>query len=167
MPTPQQLHDEITTGPLATTLAPLVTAGNDAAIADSLNAKSYAGYVPISELAAYCCKQGITGGVMALMEIPIGATDNPPTSLSVTTKGMLHTVMTLVQIDFRLEWADVNDTAFLSALDGLISLGVMTSTQKAAVIALGNNRQSRAEVAFGWGTAVSLSDVSEALRGTR
>jgi len=52
--------------------------------------------------------------------------------------------------------------SFGAALDGLLSLGVITSGQRAAIVALGNNRQSRADVAFGFGTTLSDSDVGNA-----
>ena len=162
MPTPQQLRTEIESGPLAAELASHWSSGSDRDIAAILNDKRYAGYVPINELAAYCCTEGITGAILALDTIPIGTDLAPGVPMSLQIKGLLKTVLTLVQIDFRLQLADVTLPSFGAALDGLLSLGVLTSGQRAAIVALGNNRQSRAEVAFGYGTTVSDSDVGNA-----
>lgn len=163
--TPAELRTEILAGPLAAELAPLVAAGDATGVAAALNAKAIRGYVPIEALAAYCCERGITGGVMALLEIPIGGETTAGVLMDVRTKGMLHTVMTLVQLDYRLEWVDVDKPAFVAACDGCIALGVMTGQHKADVLAMAANRQRRAEVAFGSGTSVSHEDVGLALQG--
>lgn len=156
--TPAQLKTEIQTGPLAAALAPLVAAGNDVGVAALLNARTLRGLVPILEMARYCAK-GITGGVQAALETPIGTG-----GMTAQIKGALHTVMNLVQQDFRMEACDVDDPVFGSVCDGvLIPFGIMTATDKTNILALGANRQSRVEFLFG--QQVSMNDISLALRG--
>jgi hypothetical protein len=114
------------------------------AMAAVLNKPDQPGLVPIVELARYCAK-GITGGVQAALETPIGTG-----GMTAQAKGALHTVMNLVQNDFRMEFCDTSDPAFTSTIDGvLIPMGIMTAADKANLIALGNNRISRAEKLLG------------------
>jgi len=109
-------------------------------------------------MARYCAK-GITGGVQAALEIPVGTN-----GMTIQAKGALHTVMNLVQQDFRMESCDVDDPQFSAVCDGvLIPFGIMTATDKVNILALGNNRQSRVEFLFG--QQVSMNDISLALRG--
>lgn len=162
---PAALRTEIQSGALAATLSPLVAAGRDADVAATINAKSFRGYVPIVEVAAYCCRTGVTGGVLSLLEVPLGGTIAPGVTMDLPTKGLLHTVLTLIQVDFRLTSVDVDESAFVAACGSLVSLGVMTADQVTAVRAMGDGRRSRAEVVFGDGVTVSQADVSRALRG--
>jgi hypothetical protein len=117
-------------------------------IADILNVQSQRGYVPIVEMARYCAR-GITGTIQALNEIPLGTDIAPGVPMTVQIKAGLHTVLNLVQIDFRLEACDTDDAAFSSICDLLVSLGAMASQDKTNLQALGDNRQSRAEIALG------------------
>lgn len=152
--TPAELRTEIETGSLAAALADFVPGGNKhtsgegglswaACIAARLNAATQRGPVPIEELAAYCCKAGVTGGVLAMIEIPIGSNIVDGVPMTLPIKGLLHTVLTLIRDDYRLTTADVDDTDFVTACDGLVSLGIMTGQQKTEVIALGDNRLGR------------------------
>lgn len=113
-------------------------------MAAELNAPTERGPVPIEEVAAYCCRGGITGGVMAAIEIPIGTN-----GMTVQAKAMLHTVLTLIQLDYRLSTADVDDAAFGAACDGLVSMGIMTGDQKTDLLALGANRTGKAFAVLG------------------
>lgn len=140
-------------------------AGADNALADTLNSKQFAGPIPITELASFCCTEGITGGVMALAEIPIGTEIAPGVSMTVQIKGLLHTVLTLIQLDFRLTTCDVDDAKFGQVADALIGLGVMTAEQKTAIIAMAANRLSRAEVIFGQDVLVKADDVETVRKG--
>lgn len=158
MPTPQQLLAELDADPLGIGYAAPLALGDDTALANLLNARAYRGPVPIAEVAALCCTGGISGGIKAFLEVPIGATDDPPASLSLPTKGVLHNILTLIQIDFRLSTCDTDDPALGYGCDVLISLGVMSAPQKAALLSLGDNRRSRAEVL--WGVGVAESDVA-------
>lgn len=154
------LKAELTTDPAGLGYAPLITSGDDAGLVARLNAKAYRGYVPIVELAAYCAKAGITGAVLVALETPVG-TDGMTSQF----KGVLHTVLTLVQIDFRLTSADVDDPAFGASLDALAAATLVTADQKAAILALGDGRRSRAESLWGDGTAVAADDVTGYGRG--
>jgi hypothetical protein len=113
-------------------------------IADALNVSDQRGYVPIVEMARYCSK-GITGGIQAINEIALGADIAPGFPMTVQIKAALHTVLNLVQMDFRLESCDTDDPAFGPICDLLIQLGIMGSQDKTNLIALGANRMSRAE----------------------
>lgn len=144
MPLPQAFVDLVNGSEFASQRA----AHDDAGIASTLNTQNQRGEVPIVELARYCAK-GITGTVQALNEIAIGANIAAGVPMTVPIKSALHTVLNLVQTDFRLEYCDTDDAAFGSVCDLLVSLGVMQSSDKAAMLALGDNRQSRAEIALG------------------
>lgn len=143
MPLPQSFIDLVNGSEFASQRA----SHDDAGIATTLNIRDQRGLVPIVEMARYCAK-GITGGVQALTEIAIGSSIAPGVTMTVQYKAALHTVMNLVQQDFRLESCDTDDAAFSQICDMLISFGVMASTDKTNMIALGNNRLSRAEVAL-------------------
>ena len=160
--TPAQLKSEIDSGPLAAELAALWPAGDDTGIARVLNRRDFRGPVPLNEFSALCLQLNLTGGVLALIEIPIGSDIAPGVPMTLALKGMLHQVITLVQTDYRLQMADVDDPKFGPACDGLIALGVIDSAGKAALLALGESRRGRAEVL--WGAPVNESDVSRARR---
>ncbi len=154
------LHTEIASGPLAGTLAPLVLDAQDQAIADILNVRTRRGPVPIAELSSFCIVNGITGAVLALVEIPIGTNIVSGVPMTLQIKGLLHTVRTLIQADFRLETADVDSSAFAGAVAGLIDLGIMSTDQGTAMTALAENRTSPAELLFG--APVTAHDCSQA-----
>lgn len=167
MPTAAQVRAELVdaNSPLASQYAPLIAVANDQAVADLLNLKQYRGLVPLREFAAACLQLNLTGGVLALLEIPIGAEIAPGVTMTIPTKAMLHQVITLVQNDYRLEVANVDDPQFGPACDGLIAMGLLTSEGKSTLIALGNNRSSRASVLWGEDAAVSAGLVGEARNG--
>ena len=158
-----KLRAEITTGPKAATLALLYAKGDDTAVAAELNKLDSRGLVPIVEMARYCAK-GITGGVQALLGVPIGSDIAPGTPMTLHLAGSLHTVMNLVQQDFRLESCDVDDAAFGAVCDSaLIPFGIMTEADKTSLLALAANRQSRSMIAVG--QSVSAVDVENARKG--
>lgn len=157
--TPTELKTEIESGPLATTLAASWAAGNDTETARLLNVRDRPGLVPIRELSAYCLTAGITGGVLALDSMPVGADLGGGATLTMQIKGLLKTVVTLVQDDYRMEEADVLGAAFSGAVDGLIALGLAAAGDKTALQAMAQNRNSRASE-LGW--SVSAQNVGEA-----
>ena len=163
MPTPQELRNEILNGPLKDDLLGSWANGDDNYTAQVLNTKNKRGPIPIVELSAYCATEGITGAVRALLEIPIGSEIAPSVLMTLQIKTLLYTVETLLVTDFRMSTADTDDPKFVMAYQGLISLGVMTQDQCDAIIALGNNRMSRAEEAFNEiGINISPMQVGEA-----
>lgn len=144
MPLPQAFIDLVN----GSEFAAKRTARDLNGIAEILNVPDQRGYVPIVEMARYCAR-GITGTIQAINEIPIGTNIAAGVPMTVQIKAALHTVLNLVQIDFRLEACDTDDAAFGSICDLLMSLGAMTATDKTNLISLGANRQSRAEVTLG------------------
>ena len=140
----------------------LRAAGDDAGITAALNVQDQRGLVPIVEMARYCAK-GITGTIQALNEIAIGTDIAPGFPMTVQIKAALHTVLNLVQIDFRLEACDTDDAAFGQICDLLVSLGAMQAADKTALSVLGADRQSRAEIALG--RACTSADVESVRKG--
>ena len=140
-------------------------AGNDSACADALNARTLPGPVPIVVLAGFCAQQGVTGGVMTMLEVPLGAAipggSGPTAAMTPAIKGALHTAMTILQNDYRLETCDVLDPAFQQACGLLQMLGIMTAGQYATIQSLAANRASLAD-ALG---AVTAADVECARKG--
>lgn len=167
MPTPAALLAEIQSGPLAAALAPLVAAGNDRAVADALNAKTLAGYVPIAEVSAPCLKFGLTGKLEFWMYVYAFKTAHGTAQAGETAMGVACSqALTLLRDDYRLTGADVADEDFVAAMNAFKAAGWLTDTQVGYLTSLGGGRASRAEVAFGWGTQISPADVSKATRGT-
>ena len=123
-------------------------AQDDAGISATLNIRDQRGMVPIAELASYCSK-GITGAVEALLEIPIGTSVAPGGQMTVIYKGYLYTAINLIQRDVRLRLCDVDDPKFAQICDVLIMFNVMLEADKSTMIAMGNDRQSLAEIALG------------------
>jgi hypothetical protein len=158
--TAQQIRAELDADPLSLGYAPLVAAGNDTATAALLNTRAYRGPVPIAELSSLCLSLQLTGKILALDEIPLGGTVAEGVTMTLAIKTLLKQILTLVQTDYRLESADVDDPAFGPGCDGLVALGLLDAAGKTALLALGANRRSRAEVL--WGTPVSEVDVAKA-----
>lgn len=147
---------------LSEEFASLRTAGSDAGIVAALNALTLRGLVPIVEVARHCSR-GITGTVQAVSTIAIGDDIASGVPMTVQIKAALNTVLNLVQTDFRLEYCDTDDAAFGSVCDLLVSLGIMTEADKTTLIALGDDRVSRAENTLG--RACTVADISLAIRG--
>lgn len=162
MPTPTQIKTEITTGPLAAALVASWAAAADQTTADLLNAKTLRGPVSIREMSAYCVTRGITGGVLAWDALPVADLPGADLPAKLQTKGLLKTICTLIQDDYRLETADLDDPSAAGMLDGLQALGVLSADHRAGLLALGANRRSRAEAAWGDGVTVSATQVGEA-----
>lgn len=158
--TPAELKTEIESGLMAAVLSDSWLAGNDSETARLLNVKDLPGYVPLNELSAYCLVNAITGGVQALDSLAVGAEIGDGISMTLPIKGVLKTVLTLMLTDFRLELADVLNPNFGAACDGLVGLGLMTAGNKSDILAMAQNRQSRAE-ALGFGF-VTHQDVGNA-----
>lgn len=138
--TPQQLRTLIDSQPDGSPIRVAYAAGDDTGVARLLSARSQRGYAPIRELSAYCVTQGITGTVLALDEISVGADIAPGVTMTMQVKGLLKTIRTLIQDEYRLELVDLDAPQAAGLLDGLQSLGVISSAQRAAIVALGENR---------------------------
>ena len=158
------LRTEIIAGPKAAALAADYAAGRDGAVADALNAPDQRGPVTITLLSGYCLALGVTGGVLAVVEIPIGGQITPPgVAMTLDIKTALHKYLTLVQIDFRLTTVDLDDAGFSAGCDGLIGLQLLTAGGKATLLGLGNNQRSRADIAVG--RTVTYAEVESARKG--
>lgn len=132
-------------------------AAEDATCAAELGKLALPGPVPIREVASYCINEGVTGALQAVDSIPIGTEIAFGTTMTLQFKGLLKNVLTLLVDDFRLETCDVLADAFATACDGLILLHIMTTDQKAALIAMSANRLPLASVsAFDVGNARNL-----------
>ena len=159
MPT---LLAEITSGPLAAELAPLVAAGDDAGVAAVLNRadRAYRRPVDIQTLAGFCAGAGVTGPVMSLVAVPIGTDISPGNPMTLQIKSGLNTVMTIIQNDYRLTTADLDNPAVTPVLDLLSALGILTTGSRAAMVGL--QAASRSRAAELGRPAVTANDVSAA-----
>jgi len=137
----QALAAEINSGPLAGTLAPLVAAGNDAAVAEALNAVS--------------ASHQVTRKLVESYEI-VNATDPAEwASLTAQEKQRSQTLVGAGRVD--LSNANVR-SSFASMF-----AGAGGANTRAAIIALQTRDGSRAESVVGQN--VSAADVARALRG--
>jgi hypothetical protein len=145
MPLSQDFIDLVNSPAVASELA----ARDFNAMADVLNAPTERGPVPIREVSSACLSLGVTGYVLALSGIPIGTDIMPGVPMTLAIMASLQKILTLVQNDYRLETADCDHPSFAAGCDGLIALGILDADGKAALLALGENRRGKAEVALG------------------
>lgn len=138
--TPAALLTEMQEGPLAAELAPLIGVGDYSGAAAVLNRRDYRGPVPLEVLSSYCVTRGITGTIQALDEIPLGGNLSAEVVMTVDIKALLKTVLTIVQTDWRLTTADMDDPTAAGLFDGLSALGIITPQQQTEIDALANNR---------------------------
>lgn len=173
MPTPQELLAEIQSGPLAATLAPLVSAGNDAGVAIALNdpAGPAAGTVRV----------GITPGTFseflsnslvrfkladALRNTTLSATlVNTFAGLGSVPGTVGDWVEMVLGIERNPHLSVVDPTDAQQAVSVLVGCGVCDSGDAAAFVAATTRAASRAEVL--WGVRVTADDVSAALKPLR
>ena len=166
MPTPQQLLAEITAGPLAAELAPFVTAGNDSGVAACLNRadRAFRRPVDIVQLGGACAGVGITGHVKAMLRIDPGVSYAPagaaatPMTLAILTD--LNTFMTIVETNYRLTTADLDDARTSPILDTLAAVGILSAPVRGYLLSLQAATQSRA-AELGW-PAITANDVAAA-----
>jgi len=159
MPTASEIRSELQADPAGLGYSAHVAARQDSQLAAMLNAKAFRGPVPIRELSSYCIRTGVIGAVEAVAYEPTSET------IPLALKALCHTVLTLIRDDYRLETVDVDDPGFGPACDGLVAAGLMTTQNKADIMALADGRSSRAEVLWGAGVGVSVDQVSDALNG--
>lgn len=115
-------------------------AANDTGLAALLNEKTERGPIPISELASYCVRNGLTGK----FELAAVKEANPD-----DLRSLCFNVLTILRDDYRLTTADMDDAGMTAALDGLVAAELITSTHKTTLLALGANRRGKAEVELG------------------
>lgn len=147
------LYAEITTGPLAATLASFVAAGNDAAIADALNVKTSAMGLKTRLITARGILSEYPGGPVAAAAVLDKLEAAAPAIPA------LRWAMGFI----KSEGLDIGHSATHGMLDQLVTGGVITATEAANLKVLGQVPMSRAEIALGH--AVTHIDVALALRG--
>lgn len=147
------LLDEILTGPLAAEFAPHIASGNDAAIAERLNALTESGITPRfcnarTILAEYA--SGPMDGAALLDKLDAAAASIPA----------LRWIMTFVKSD---EGFDIGHPASQATLDQLALGGVITSAEAENLKSLARKPISRAQAVFG--RPVEIQEIAQALRG--
>jgi len=158
--TPAELLANITALPADHPARVAFEGGSDTGCETELNAKTLRGPVPLEELSSYCVTRGITGMVQVLDEIPVGEDIAPGVPMTAQVKGLLKTVLTIVQTDWRLSTADMDDPAAAGMFAGLAALGVITVQQQGEISALADSRRSLAD---GWaGGPITHLDVANA-----
>lgn len=146
------LKAEIETGPLAAELAPFVASGNDATVADVLNARR----------GATMLRSRLISARAVLGEYP----DGPAVAATVLDKleaaapsiPAVKWVMSFMKAD----GIDIGSPATQGMLDQLAASGVITPDEAKKLKSMGIAPASRAEVVFG--QMVSPTDVSESRR---
>lgn len=155
--TPLELKTEISTGALATELAPFMAAGDVLSVARVLNRRD----IPskkralMTDIVDYLSDQGI------LANIADAAADTTNPAHAAARK-----VVATLRLSTELGVTSINMSrpGNETLITNLVSAGLMTGVQATGVKALANVMFSRAEVVWGEGVAVSPSDVSEARR---
>jgi hypothetical protein len=155
------LASEINTDPTALGYAPLVTLGSDAVLAALLNqrpgsfspAKTWTTPAPLIPIATVL-QWGATGPLAAIQAAQTSQIAGIPSIAIASILGFQS-----------LATFDVSDARNLQSLAIFVQAGVLTQAQVNALLALGVAPASRAEVLFGIGTTVGLSEISKALRG--
>lgn len=150
------LKTEITTGPLAAELGPPYAAGNDVRVADVLNRvdRPYRRPIDITVLSGFCAATNVTGKVLAALAVPMGTDISLGKPMTQDVSAGLHTVTTIILMDFRLTSADLDDPAVAPILDLLSYLGILTPALRAAMLGLMNATRSRA-AELGWPAVTS------------
>jgi len=144
------LKTEIETGPLSTTLAPMVLAGNDGGIADALNAETITvkGKVDTAYIRQY----------LMLVDMLIAIeTAQTPTCIAVKRAMDIFPVFDLS--DPTILWK------FTQMLDGLVAdmlVPAFTVEHKGTILSMADKMISRAEHVFG--QSVSVTDIAMSLR---
>lgn len=144
------LSDELTTGPLAAELAPLIAEGNDGAIYDALHRKDIVtdGSVTAHDIQQY----------LMLCDLLIPVEESTAASCKTATRALA-----LFPV-FNTQIPEVK-SKLISVLDGLVAevlIPDFTETHKATILAMAQTVVSRAEQL---GISPSVQDIAQALRG--
>lgn len=146
------LRTEIESGLLAATLAPFVAVGNDSKIAELLNAKTQTALqpIPIFEYAMWAAKTGVRRKLKA---------------------GLAHENASIADIcDIALEVMsnphatslDLTDAGSMALMESLMMAGIVTSGERAALVAFCTRPASRIEVVFGIGAVATAEQCGSA-----
>lgn len=142
MSTPAELKTEITSGPLATELAPLVAAGNDGKVAAILNDKRYTRTerVPLRDIVRYLLDNGVWLTIV----------DKAAEQAVSPAKSSARMFIEVQKMGF-VESLDMSRPSSQGMLSALVAAGTMTAAHQAAITNMGFVPASRAEV-MGLGT---------------
>ena len=132
------LKAEIETGPLAATLAPFVTDGNDGAIAEALNA-DYATQTGSVARARFTIWAASTGMRAVIRDHAINL-DSPLRAIAITLEDFLGGASE------TLDFAKAENQTMLAAW---VTAGSCTQTQADSLLALSQKTVSRAQQIFG------------------
>lgn len=146
------LRAEIETGPLAESIAPLVTAGNDGAIAALLNA-DYAtetGAITRAMFAIWAAQTGMRSAIRDHAQ----NVNSPLRSIAITLEDFLGGAAD--SLDFSMS----ENQAMLAAW---VSVGGCTQEQADSLLALCQQSVSRAQQALG--ETVTIEQIAQAMRG--
>lgn len=150
--TPAELKTEITTGPLATEIAPLVAAGNDGQIAAILNDKRYTRTerVLLRDIVRYLLDNGVWLTIV----------DKAADVAASQAKSAARVFVEVQKMGF-VESLDMSRSSSQGMLAALVSAGVMTAEHQTAITNMGVVPASRAEVL---GVTITTTDVARAVR---
>lgn len=146
MPTTAELTAEIQLGPHAATLAPLVTAGNDVAIAAFLNDKSGTGSGALT-LSSIPRQRVLRVFLKVAIDLDLKAA-----AMKAKWDRILPFVRDMEDIPANV----LEDVLTLAVTDGLITTAKADNIRK--------RTGSRSEILWGEGVSVTPSDVSRAVR---
>lgn len=147
-----ELQAELTTGPLAATIAPLIAAGNDGAIETLMNAPytTTPGAIGRSLFAIWVAETGMRG-VIRDHALDV---NSPLRSIALSIEDFLQGAAE------TLDFAKAQNVAMLSAW---VVAGGCTQEQADDLLARAGKSISRAEQVFG--ESVSVQSIAQALRG--
>lgn len=134
--------------------------GDDTGTAAVLNQHTQTGPVPLAEVSAFALATGLIGSVQALDSLPIGATIDAQSGAVMTfqIKGLIRSVIAVIESTSRLATSNFSSTSGVTMLNGLQSLGILSTEVRTALVALAENRLSLAEITVG--SPVDASDIA-------
>ncbi len=144
------LHDELTTGPLAVELAPLIQAGNDSAILAVLNRKD----IPAKgKISAHDIQQ-----YLMLYDLLLAIESSPAQSCQAAKRAL----EIFPSFDLANQLILTKFTAILTGLEQEVLIPDFTAQHKVDLLALGDVVISRIEQV---GINPTVQDIAQALRG--
>ena len=150
--TPAELKAEIETGPLAAELAPFVTSGNDAAIANTLN----------EPRGSVMLRERLVSARGVLADYPGGAAAGAAVLDKLEAAAASVPAVKWVMSFLRSDGIDIGSPATQAMLDQLAQGGLITQDEANNLKSLGFGPASRAMTL---GATISHIDVAKALRG--
>ena len=126
----QVLSNELATDPLGRGYAAM----SDAQVASSLNAVNRPDRVPIRDLLGYAVRASIYSRL-----------EDDASNVTSSSRGVSRKVMALLKHSAEFPYLNLADPDVIASLNALETNGVITPTEKAAVLAMANNRRSRAQ----------------------